>query len=338
MSETPPLSFHWLTPGGMTALDLMWLDRTLFHKAFHVELTAGGPRLVQLRDPSGAIVERAVASVLTHGIVLTCHGGPATRAELTRLVEAAGGRQEPVANLWERAHPLAVAALADIPSIQGDLGVEFALRMAGSAPEVLRRALSLPDGQLRGVVTAWLEARFLYSPPRVQLWGPVNAGKSSLLNALCGETLAAVGPQAGLTRDVIEGSFETSGLVVRVLDAPGEPENESALDAAAYALARQWRAESDLTLELVPPGREPSGEATMVVFSRADEDPAARTPGISAGDRAGMALLRREIGLHFIGRLLALPEELRVALPRALLVELSGNPDPRAVLNRHVES
>jgi GTPase Era involved in 16S rRNA processing len=155
---------------------------------------------------------------------------------------------------------------------------------------------------------------------------------------LCGETLAAVGPQAGLTRDVIEGSFETGGLVVRVLDAPGQPENESALDAAAYALARQWRAEADLTLELVPPGRAPSGEATMVVFSRADEDPAARTPGISAGDKARVALLRREIGEHFIGRLMALPEVLRIALPRALLAELSRNPDARAVLNRYVES
>jgi hypothetical protein len=45
---------------------------------------------VELRDSSGAVVERAVASNLTHGVVVTCHGGPATRAELTRMVGGEG--------------------------------------------------------------------------------------------------------------------------------------------------------------------------------------------------------------------------------------------------------
>lgn len=339
MPEPHPPTYCWLTPGGLAALDLLWLDARLLHKAFHARLTAPGPRMLRLRDETGAEVEQAVACAVNHGVVLSCHGGPATRAELTQLLEHAGGRQEPVANLWDAGEKLAAAALADIPAVQGDLGVTLLLRLVQLGPAPLHTALALPDDALAKVVEAWLEARRLFDPPRVQLWGPVNAGKSSLLNALCGENLTAVGPQAGLTRDVIEGRFEVDGFVVRVLDAPGAPENDSALDAAAYALARQWRGEADLTLELVPPGRRPSGEAgVMAVFSRADEDPERRTPGISAHDKEQVNSLRRMLVRHFIGRLLDLPENLHVALPRALLDELAKSGDIRATLKRHVDT
>ena len=328
-------TFGWLTPGGSAALDLLWVSEALLHSAFRAKLDGLGPRLVRLRDAEGAVVEHAVACKLDHGIVVTCHGGPATRAELTRLLRGAGGCQEGGANLWGRRHPLANAAITDIPLVQGELGVSLLLRLAHSAPTPLLAALALPDDELGRVVAAWREAAFLYAPPRVQLWGPVNAGKSSLLNALCGETLAAVGPEAGLTRDVIDGRFEHDGVVVRVMDAPGEPEGGSDLDAAAWALAKTWRAEADVTLELVPPGREPGGEpGASVVYSRADEDPARREPGACAHDAESVDALKARIVRRFVGRLLALPEHLRVAPPRALLDELAREPDARDVLNR----
>jgi tRNA modification GTPase len=167
----------------------------------------------------------------------------------------------------------------------------------------------------------------------VQLWGPVNAGKSSLLNALCGDTLAAEGPEPGLTRDVIEGRMEHQGFVLRLFDAPGTGHDESPLNVAAAQLAEQWRREADLTLELVPPGSATLGVGQLVVYSRADEDPTARKPGVSVRNPASLVALKQTLLGHFIGRLLALPESLRIALPPAMLARLASAPDPRTVIN-----
>jgi len=53
------------------------------------------------------------------------------------------------------------------------------------------------------------------------LAGPVNAGKSSLLNALIGRDRAIVSAVAGTTRDYLEESVDLDGLAVRLVDTAG---------------------------------------------------------------------------------------------------------------------
>lgn len=279
------------------------------------------------------MIDQAVVAPAAQGWLITCHGGHATRQLLTRHLEHSGGRQSSVENFWGQSEPLAAKALQDLGLIRGLTGAELLLACAHRGQQVIRQALQLPDEFFLARVAAWSQARFLYYLPRVQLWGPVNAGKSSLLNALCGRELARTGDTPGLTRDVIEGTLHHRGCELRLFDAPGVPQSAQELDNAAYQLAEQWRCEADLTLELVPPGHQPSGHpGHLVYFSRADENPQGRKPGISARQMATLDALKDRLVEHFLGRLMALPPGSRIALPKDVLDQLATGTRPRKIL------
>ena len=61
----------------------------------------------------------------------------------------------------------------------------------------------------------------LAQPWRVVLLGPVNAGKSSLINALAGYDRSIVSPYAGTTRDVLETRVVIDGWSVDFIDTAG---------------------------------------------------------------------------------------------------------------------
>jgi len=104
----------------------------------------------------------------------------------------------------------------------------------------------------------------------VSLLGPVNAGKSTLLNRLAGRDVAIVSDQAGTTRDVVSVRIDLDGMPVTLLDTAGvrqtadEIEAEGvrrALDAAQQADAAilvldvsnpGWQAERDRLRDLAP--------------------------------------------------------------------------------------
>ena len=56
---------------------------------------------------------------------------------------------------------------------------------------------------------------------RILIMGPVNAGKSSLMNLICGEEKSIVTPIAGTTRDIIEGKINVGGIEVAIFDSAG---------------------------------------------------------------------------------------------------------------------
>lgn len=97
----------------------------------------------------------------------------------------------------------------------------------------------------------WQAGRVLVEGATVALVGPVNAGKSSLFNALGGSVRALVSELPGTTRDVVERRVRLGSVSVRLLDTAGEREAEG-LEAAGIALGRELVAEADLVVVVVP--------------------------------------------------------------------------------------
>jgi tRNA modification GTPase len=91
---------------------------------------------------------------------------------------------------------------------------------------------------------------------RVALYGPVNAGKSTLFNRLVGEARALVDEEPGTTRDVLEARLEWEGLGVTLLDTAGLREAPGRVEALGIARTREVLATVDLAVLVLPPGED----------------------------------------------------------------------------------
>ena len=80
------------------------------------------------------------------------------------------------------------------------------------------------------------------------LAGPVNAGKSSLLNALLQQERAIVTQEPGTTRDVIQAGLNLDGLPVQISDTAGLRQTENQVEALGIEKSRSALAEAALQL------------------------------------------------------------------------------------------
>lgn len=92
--------------------------------------------------------------------------------------------------------------------------------------------------------------------PTVALFGPPNAGKSSLFNALLRQPHALVSALPGTTRDAVErpATFGDSGCVLIDLSGVGQGDTDAGRFAGA---SRQQAVAADLLLVLSAPGQGP---------------------------------------------------------------------------------
>ncbi|MHC1752368.1 tRNA uridine-5-carboxymethylaminomethyl(34) synthesis GTPase MnmE [Humidesulfovibrio sp.] len=130
----------------------------------------------------------------------------------------------------------------------------------------------LPPDLLCGEALAVAEAvaGLLAGVERARAWregvlavlaGRVNAGKSSLMNALVGRNRALVSATPGTTRDYIEEQLELSGLLVRLVDTAGlragEPDSAGLdpVEAAGQELARDFMSRAEAVLYVLDAAR-----------------------------------------------------------------------------------
>jgi len=85
---------------------------------------------------------------------------------------------------------------------------------------------------------------------RVVIAGAPNVGKSTLLNALCGEEVAIVTPIAGTTRDMLQREINLDGIPVHITDTAGLRHSDDPIEAEGILRARRALTEADHVLLL----------------------------------------------------------------------------------------
>lgn len=137
-----------------------------------------------------------------------------TEMQRRQALDQLGGNLERLYEGW-RQHLLRSLAHveAEIDFSDEDLPPDLAASVL-SKIEILERAIEshLADGNL---------GERLRDGFRVALYGPPNAGKSSLLNRLAGRDVAIVSDKPGTTRDFIEVHLNLRGVPVTLVDTAG---------------------------------------------------------------------------------------------------------------------
>ena len=178
-------------------------------------------------------------------------------------------------------------------------------------------------GDLMQVASTATVGERLRSGGLVVLAGRPNAGKSSLFNALLGESRALVTEVPGTTRDALEADVEFGGFPVRLVDTAGLREGAGEVERLGIEVARRFVDAADIILFCVPGERapdtdelefvsnvDPEGARTLWVRTMADrgleEREADEVAGrsalvVSAHDGSGLAELMAVVAQRMWG-------------------------------------
>ena len=225
------------------------------------------------------------------------HGGPQVLDLLLRRVLGLGARQARPGEFSERAYLngkldlVQAEAIADLiasaTATQARLASRslrgvFSRRVSALAEELTRlrvaleAALDFPDEELdasaettdalaslraglRDLRARAQQGALIRDGRLVVIAGAANAGKSSLLNALCGEDTAIVTPIPGTTRDLLRAEIQLDGLPLRLVDTAGLRPSQDPIEQEGIRRARAEIAEADILLLVVDATAPPAG-------------------------------------------------------------------------------
>lgn len=229
-----------------------------------------------------------------------CHGGAGVTAALLEAALAAGARLAGPGEFTRRAflngrldlaQAEAVAELISAPTREGarlaaaklDGSLSRAIADLRSSLDALRiqvtLAVDFPDEEaelldreafartaglgrerIRALLEAFERARLWREGALAVLAGKVNAGKSSLLNALLGRPRAIVSDKPGTTRDYIEESINLKGLPLRLTDTAGLREQSEDVESEGIRRTHGLAAEADILLLVADLGLPPGSD------------------------------------------------------------------------------
>jgi tRNA modification GTPase len=226
------------------------------------------------------VVRRTPESFEVH-----CHGGLAASEAVIKSLEAAGAVRQP----WPEwlaaggASEIEVEAREALAQASGPKAARILARqLAGQLEREMDRIRALraagrqaeADAAVARLVRASRVGLRLTRPWRVVLAGPVNAGKSSLVNALAGHARSIVSTEPGTTRDVLETRIVLDGWEIDLIDTAGLREADladaSPTERAGIDRAIAAAAEADLVLRLSRVGFSLPNPREINVLSQCD--------------------------------------------------------------------
>jgi tRNA modification GTPase len=336
-----------LTPPGRGALAVVGVaGADAAHMVDGVFAARGGRAVAGLMD--GAIAfgrwggaggeEVVVVRHVAERLEVHCHGGLAAAAAIVASLVGRGAREtgwrEWLVDVEHDAGPVGVEAREALPRAGGPKAARILCRQLAGVldTEVTRIAGLVAAGEMdaaRAAVERLLRASRvglrLTRPWRVVVAGNVNAGKSSLVNALAGHARTLVSPLPGTTRDLVETRIVLDGWEVDLIDTAGLREQPAGtVEAEGIARAVATVATADLVLRVVPATEEqvpPTvGPRELLVLSKADLAPPVRDAAngpirTSAATGAGIDELARRIVAAVVPEEASVPDLLAGAVP-----------------------
>jgi tRNA modification GTPase len=124
----------------------------------------------------------------------------------------------------------------------------------GIAPDEgaqLRGRLNSIQQEISGLLATARQGKILREGVRAVIYGPTNAGKSSLLNRLLGYDRAIVSKRPGTTRDTIEEVINLRGIPIRLLDTAGLRDSADEIEREGMARTEKSLAAADLLLQVL---------------------------------------------------------------------------------------
>lgn len=131
--------------------------------------------------------------------------------------------------------------------------------------DALLAPVSVLTDEMKMLVDSFDLGRALRDGISVLILGRPNVGKSSLMNALLGESRAIVTDVAGTTRDTLEESLVLAGYPVRLVDAAGVRNTDDPIELEGVRRAQEKALSADLVL-LVVDGSKPLDSEDFVAY------------------------------------------------------------------------
>ncbi len=224
------------------------------------------------------------------GVEINCHGGPRVVQRLLMLL----GRQGVKVVSWEEllgGDSIAQEVALVLPKVKTQMAT---LAIAGQYPGGLfawgRGVVDSIEGgatddmladihrDIDGLLLTYPLAEKMITPPTVVLAGPVNAGKSTLANAISGRALSVASDLPGTTRDWTGQLVEINGLAINLIDTAGRRDSSDALEQRSVVRTDAMICQADLVVLVV----EANGEEVRQIAEQMDTFPDGIEPIIVA--------------------------------------------------------